>query len=131
MKVKRKLKIFIVFIVILGIGAFAYAATSISSENGTITFNQNEPQSYELVGNNNRSKKVNLQMTVEESPNKGFISVEFIDTDKKVKLRKKVFSGEKLDETITFSRGGKGKIVISPESFDGKVSYSKKTVSLF
>lgn len=132
MRLKKKIKIILLIIFLLGIGFISYAATSMFSESGVRSFNENSNIPLEFKTDIKRSKKVKFSLSVKDNKEKtGSVIVKCIDNNDNLKFEKEVLIGKSIEETFYFKRGGKEKIIITPKNFKGEISYSEKTICFY
>lgn len=132
MKVKKVVTLSVIGILLIGVLALIFTTTSMSSENGLISFDDEHTAPYVITSNSERSKKIDFEITVKGDENTtGSVVVEFIDNDGTVKLKEEILPGKGLKESIYFSRGGNEKIVITPKGFVGQIGFRKSVVCFF
>ena len=103
MKVKKVVTLSVIGILLIGVLALIFTTTSMSSENGLISFDDEHTAPYVITSNSERSKKIDFEITVKGDENTtGSVVVEFIDNDGTVKLKEEILPGKGLKEVFTF-----------------------------
>lgn len=124
--VNRKKTITMIILALLVVGTLlvVVVSASISSESGVLTFDEEHNNPVEIKNDSNRSKRVNLELSVQDDPQvTGSVLVEVINNDGSIALKEDLTPGDSIEESFSFSRGGNEKIIVTPKDFEGTVRY--------